>query len=129
MSVPGAPTAAQAAARTAEDAERLERAPFVAALRARPDTLRVNGGGEWMVRVQSADVWDAVRLEIAPTTLVREAKEAAVAALLPTGDHPGEFVTKLNGAEVLDEEQTLAEAGVKNGSTLLISYRRRRPVR
>jgi hypothetical protein len=129
MSVAGSPKPGQTTARLAEDATRLERAPFVASLRARPDTIRVGSGGEWMIRVQSADVWDAVRLETSPEASVREVKEHAVSALLQNGDDPGEYVTKLNGFEVLDELQSLADAGVKNGSTLLLTYRRRRPVR
>jgi hypothetical protein len=121
---PGTP-----AERAAADAARLERAPFVASLRARPDTIRVADGGEWMVRVQSLEMWDTVRLETSPSATVREVKEHALAALLPDGGHPGEFVTKLNGIEVLDEEVSLADAGVLNGSTLLLTYRRRQPVR
>jgi hypothetical protein len=116
-------------ARTAEESERLERAPFAASLRARPNTIRVSGGGDWMVRVQSLEMWDTVRLETSPSASVRELKEHALGALLPDGGHPGEFVTKLGGIEILDEEMSLVDAGVKNGSTLLVTYRRRRPVR
>ena len=123
------PRPAKSAERLAADADRLERAPFVASLRARPDTIRVGDGGDWMVRAQVPEVWDAVRLEAAPTASVREVKEHALAALMPDGGHPGEFVTKLAGIEVLDEELSLADAGVLNGSTLLLTYRRRRPVR
>ena len=129
MTVPGALPPGGATARTAEEEDRLDRAPFAASLRARPSTLRVGPGGDWMVRVQSLEMWDTVRLETAPTALVREVKEQALAALMPDGGHPGEFVTKLNGVEVLDEELSLADAGLKNGSTLLVTYRRRRPVR
>ena len=129
MTVPASSPTGKTAARIAQDAARLERAPFVASLRARPDTIRVGDGGDWMVRVQVPEVWDVVRLETAPTALVREVKEHALAALLPDGGHPGELVTKLNGIEVLDEEMSLADAGVLNGSTLLLTYRRRRPIR
>ncbi len=129
MSVPGSLPPTQVTARTAEDEDRLDRAPFAASLRARPTTIRVGSGGDWMVRVQSLEMWDTLRLETAPSASVREVKEQALAALMPDGGHPGEFVTKLNGVEVLDEEISLADAGVKNGSTLLVTYRRRRPVR
>ena len=129
MTVPGALPPGQTTARTAEDEARLDRAPFAASLRARPNTIRVGAGGEWMVRVQSLEMWDTVRLETSASASVREVKEQALAALMPDGGHPGEFVTKLNGVEVLDEELSLADAGVKDGSTLLVTYRRRRPVR
>jgi hypothetical protein len=129
VTVPASPRPAANAARIAADAAALERAPFVASLRARADTIRVGDGGPWMLRVQVPEVWDTVRLETAPTASVREVKEAALTALLPDGGHPGEFVTKLNGIEVLDEEVSLADAGTMNGSTLLLTYRRRRPIR
>ena len=129
MSAPGSPRAAVTTARTTAEEDRLERAPFGASLRARPDTLRMDGGGEWMVRVQVLELWDMVRLETSPTALVRELKEQALAALMPDASHPGDFVTKLNGAEVLNEEQSLQDAGVLNGSTLLLTNRRRQPVR
>ena len=129
MTAPIARRDGKTAARVAADAAQLERAPFVASVRARPDTIRVGDGGDWMVRVQVPEVWDTVRLETSPSASVREVKEHALATLLPDGGHPGELVTKLNGIEVLDEELSLADAGALNGSTLLLTYRRRRPVR
>lgn len=83
-----------------------------------------------MVRVQLPEVWDAVRLEIPPTASVMTLKREALAQLAAedAGD-PEAFVTKLNGVEVLDEDVSIADAGAKNGSTFLITYRRRRPVR
>ena len=111
-------------------ARALANAPFAASLRARPETIQVGAGGagSWMVRVQLPEVWDAVRLEIAPTASVRTLKQNALAELQPDGSLD-EFVTKLNGIEVLDEEVSLADAGARSGSTFLITYRRRRPVR
>jgi hypothetical protein len=112
-------------------ARALAAAPFAASLRARPDTIQVGAGGagSWMVRVQLPEVWDAVRLEIAPAASVRTLKQNALAELKPDAESLDEFVTKLNGIEVLDEEVSLADAGARNGSTFLITYRRRRPVR
>ena len=106
-------------------------APFVSGLRARPQTMRLAGAGAgaWTVRVQLAELWDAVRLEASPSTPVVDVKTAALRALEPQSTHHAEFIVKLNGYEVLDEGVSLADAGVKNGSTLLLSYRRRRPVR
>jgi hypothetical protein len=127
MTAPARPP--KSAARIAQDTARMEKAPFVASLRARADTIRVGDGGEWMIRAQVPEVWDIVRLETSPTASVRDVKEHALAVLVPDGGHPGEFVTKLNGIEVLDEEVPLIDAGALNGSTLLLTYRRRRPIR
>ena len=112
-------------------ARRAVGAPFVASLRARPDTVRVAGGGNgsWMVRAQMPEVWDAVRFEITPGTPVLMLKQAALAELQPDAGDADEFVMKLNGIEILDEEMSIAEVGGLNGSTFLITYRRRRPVR
>ena len=41
----------------------------------------------------------------------------------------GDFVVKLRGWEILDEAASLADAGVIDGSILLLTFRRRRPVR
>jgi hypothetical protein len=112
-------------------ARALAKAPFAASLRARPETIQVGGGGSgsWMVRAQLPEVWDMVRLEIAPTASVRTLKQHALAQLKPDAESLDEFVTKLNGIEVLDEDVSLADAGARSGSTFLITYRRRRPVR
>jgi hypothetical protein len=55
-------------------------------------------------------------------------KQSALETLVPNAEQ-AEFVTKLRGFEVLDESASLSAAGVANGSTLLVTYRRRRPVR
>jgi hypothetical protein len=81
-------------------------APFVAQLRARPGVVRL-GAAESVIVL----------------------KAAALTALQPNGDPPDAFVMKLNGFEVLDEGASLSDVGAKNGSTFLVTYRRRRPVR
>ena len=112
-------------------ARRAVNAPFVASMRARPETVAVGGGGPgaWMVRAQMPEVWDMVRFEITPNTPVLTLKQAALAELKPDYGELDDFVVKLNGIEVLDEELSIADAGALNGSTFLITYRRRRPVR
>ena len=52
-------------------------------------------------------------------------------ALYPeaTGELHADFVVKLRGWEILDEGASLADAGVIDGSILLLTFRRRRPVR
>lgn len=59
---------------------------------------------------------------------MRSVKLCALEELYPEAAAADEFVVKLHGFEVLDEDVSLAEAGVKNGSILLIADRRRRPV-
>jgi hypothetical protein len=106
-------------------------APFVAQLRSRPDAIRIGDPADQTItiRVQMAEVWDTVRIEVPPTEPVISVKVAALAALYPDGDRPEDFVVKLNGFEVLDENASLAEVGAVDGSTFLLHFRRRRPVR
>jgi hypothetical protein len=61
---------------------------------------------------------------------VLDAKVAALATLAPEGweDHEN-YVVKLNGFEVLDEQVSLTEEGIVDGSILLVTLRRRRAVR
>jgi hypothetical protein len=106
-------------------------APFVAQLRARPGIVQLGADGQPRItlRVQLAEAWDMVRIETPATEPVAAVKAKALAALGP-GDEPSDaFVVKLNGFEVLDENVSVADAGATNGSTFLLSYRRRRPVR
>ena len=104
--------------------------PFVAQLRARPETIRLGTPGEPVitVRVQVPEVWDTVRIDAPPDTSVLVLKQHALDALMP-GAEPAAWITKLRGFEVLDETASLSSAGVLNGSTLLVTSRRRRPVR
>ena len=105
-------------------------ATFANSLRAR-DTVRVGGEGRAgiTVRVQMAEVWDAVRVQAPPTEPVLAVKVAALEALYPQGEFHEDFVMKLRGFEVLDENASLTEAGAADGSTFLLAHRRRRPVR
>lgn len=104
--------------------------PFVAELRTREGALRVGSGAPtMMVRVEAAEVWDAVIIETNPSVAVSELKRAAVTALLGARANPDDLVLKLRGFEVLNEEASLAESGAIEGSIFLVTYRRRRPVR
>lgn len=107
---------------------------IVSTLRARPNLVRLgtNGsaGDSIVVRAQVPEVWDAVRIEAARSATVLEVKRRALAELVPDEAADAEqFVVKMRGFEVLDETLSLHDAGVRNGSTLLITSRRRRPVR
>lgn len=105
--------------------------PFVAQARSRPGVVRLGVPGEPLLslRVQVPEVWDVVRFELPPTTPVREVKARALALLMPGAAPLESFVCKLAGFEVLDEELSVAEAGVRDGSTLLLTSRHRQPVR
>ena len=104
--------------------------PFVAQLRARPEVIRLGTTGSPVitVRVQVPEVWDTVRVDAPPDTPVLTVKERALETLMPGADQ-AEYVTKLRGFEVLDETAALDAAGAVHGSTLLVTSRRRRPVR
>ena len=105
---------------------------FASQLRSPDTTLQVgdrNSGSRITVRVQMPEVWDLVRIEAPGTTPVDEIKRVALGQLFPEHASHSEFLLKLNGFEVLSESQSIADAGAKDGSTFLLTFRRRRPVR
>lgn len=104
--------------------------PFVSTLRARPETVALgNGdGARILVRVEVPERWDVVRLSTPPSESVLAVKVAALEALDPRADQR-DYVIKLRGFEVLDEQNTVADAGAVDGSIFLLTRRRRRPVR
>jgi hypothetical protein len=81
------------------------------------------------IRVEMPEVWDVVRFVVGPTEPVLAVKVRALEALFPEAAMHEDFVVKLRGWEVLDEGAPLADAGVIDGSILLLTHRRRRPVR
>jgi hypothetical protein len=104
--------------------------PFVTKLRTAM-TLDLSRGGEQAitVRVELAELWDTVRVSVSPNEPVVTVKRAALEAM-GAGDEPTEeFVIKLRGWEVLDEGESVADAGAVDGSIFLLTHRRRRPVR
>lgn len=107
------------------------RAPFVTTLRSRPGTIRMAPPGEQVitVRVEMPEVWDIVRVEVSPSEPVHGLKVRALDALYPNAEFVEEFVMKLRGWEVTDEQQSLAQAGALDGSIFILSHRRRRPIR
>lgn len=104
--------------------------PFVSKLRARPVTVRLGppDAETIFVRVEIPEIWDVIRLAVPSSETVLGVKVAALAALDPRGDQR-DYVMKLRGFEMLDEQHTLAEAGARDNSTFLLTRRRRRPVR
>jgi hypothetical protein len=105
--------------------------PFVAQLRSRPGVIRIAGEGEpsITIRAQVLEVWDTVRLEVPPTEPVLAVKVRALEALYPEAEFHDEFVVKINGFEVLDENASVTDSGAVDGSTYLIARRRRQPIR
>jgi hypothetical protein len=105
---------------------------FVNNFRARPTELRLgapDAGDRMTVRVQVAEVWDSVRVSAPTSEPVLAVKVAALEVLFPEAAYHDDFVAKLHGIEVLDENASLAEAGAREGSTFLLAHRRRRPIR
>lgn len=84
--------------------------------------------GSVPVRVTVADVWDAVPLDLAPSTSLAELKREALLRSRVQRD-PAEYVVKFRGAEMLDEAATLKDAGIPPNAPLIVLPRRRRPVR
>ena len=105
--------------------------PFVANLRSRKSIIRLapEGAGAITIRVEMPEVWDVVRMEVLPTDQVLEVKTKAMEALYPEASNLESYVVKLRGWEILDETQSLADAGAIDGSILLITSRRKHPVR
>jgi hypothetical protein len=108
-----------------------EQEPFVATLRSQPTPIELGERGQprMTIRVQVPEVWDVVRVEAPASTPVRVVKQRALDVLYPDFGDSDAFVLKLNGAVVRNEEATLSEAGAKEGSIFLLTFRRRRPVR
>lgn len=100
-------------------------------LRARPDVLTLGGAGAdaITVRVQMTELWDTIAVRCSPDTSVLALKQATLDAFMPIHQPTSDFVMKLRGFEVLDEAAPLSVAGARDGSTFLLSYRFRRPVR
>jgi hypothetical protein len=80
-------------------------------------------------RVQASDIWETVRVVASPAAKLSEVKDRLVAEIFPDADLTDDFVLKLHGWEMLDLHSSIADAGVKNGSIILLAHRRRRPVR
>lgn len=107
-------------------------APFVTTLRsgaAEPIRVGSGEGGTLHLRVQVASIWDAVRVDVTPDATVRDVKIAVLDQLVPDSFPSDQYVVKLRGLEVLDENAPVTDAGARDGSILLILDRRRRPVR
>jgi hypothetical protein len=105
-------------------------ASFVTTVRAKgaPVTVASTGGEAITIRVQVAELWDVVRVDASTGSTVAEVKRAALTELVP-GSFAEDYVAKFRGWEILDENATLAEAQLTEGSILLLHVRRRLPVK
>lgn len=104
---------------------------FTASLRTGPQTLSLGSGNDHRLslRVQIPELWETLRVVAPADTSVATLKERVLEVLMPAAEYPEDFVMKLAGWEVLDENASLAGAGAKDGSTFVLMGRRRRPVR
>jgi hypothetical protein len=105
--------------------------PFVGQLRARHEPLQLAepGAAAISVRVEMPEVWDTIRAVVSPDEPVISLKLRTLDVLFPGGELHEDFVMKLRGWEVLDEQASLAAVGAVNGSIFLLTHRFRRPVR
>jgi hypothetical protein len=81
------------------------------------------------LRVELPEVWDVVRIDAISAEPVRAVKIHALQALAPGALFHDDYVVKLRGKEIIDENQSLAAAGAVDGATFLVTHRYRRPVR
>lgn len=80
------------------------------------------------VRVMVEDVWAEVRIELPSSTPLGDLKAAALLQAGVRGD-PADYLMKYLGAELQDEDRSLADAGVVPNAALVVLPRRRRPLR
>lgn len=110
-------------------------APFVVELRSRPGVTVVSQHGDEIegdvlhLRVEMPEVWDVARIDASPGEPVLAVKVHALAVLYPKAGSHEDFVMKLRGHEIFDESASVADAGARDGSTFLLTHRKRRPVR
>jgi hypothetical protein len=86
-------------------------------------------GPRIIIRVELPEQWDTVAFDTAANAPVSELKHEALAQFGLGREMPEEFVLKLLGFEVRGEDATVADSGARDGSTFLLTWRRRRPVR
>jgi hypothetical protein len=105
-------------------------APFVSGLRTQGAAFRLGSGPGpvLQLRAQVLEAWDAIRIDADPSASVKSLKQLALKELYPDAQKDDQYVVKLHGWEILDENAPLSSTDAKNGSIFLTSDRRRRPV-
>lgn len=103
--------------------------PFVNTLRTQGAPLRLGSGSGPVLhlRAQVLEAWDAIRVDADPSASVKSLKHLALQTLHPDVNED-DYVVKLHGWEILDENAPISSTRARNGSIFLISDRRRRPV-
>jgi hypothetical protein len=103
--------------------------PFVNGLRTQGAPLQLGSGTGSVLhlRAQVLEAWDAIRVDADPSASVKSLKHLAMQTLSPQVNEE-EYVVKLHGWEILDEDAPISATAARNGSIFLISDRRRRPV-
>ena len=80
------------------------------------------------LRVMVEDVWDEVSMALPSSTPLGDLKTLALRQAGVPGD-ASDYLVKYRGAELQDEDRSLADAGVVPNATLVVLPRRRRPLR
>ncbi|HET7612426.1 MAG TPA: hypothetical protein VFK26_00770 [Gemmatimonadaceae bacterium] len=103
--------------------------PFVTRLRTHGAPFALGAASDKVLhlRAQVLEAWDAIRIDANPVASVRSLKELAMRQLAPEA-RVDDYVVKLHGFEILDEDAPISSTVAKNGSIFLITDRRRRPV-
>ena len=104
--------------------------PFVSGLRTQSKVYKLGSGSRpvLQLRAQVLEAWDAIRIDADPSASVKSLKSLALKELYPDVQNDDQYVVKLHGWEILDEEAPISSTEAKNGSIFLITDRRRRPV-
>ncbi|HEX6627772.1 MAG TPA: hypothetical protein VF105_07450 [Gemmatimonadaceae bacterium] len=103
--------------------------PFVSGLRTQGAALQLGSGAGPVLhlRAQVLEAWDAIRVDAVASASVKSLKHLALQTLSPHVN-ADEYVVKLHGWEILDEDAPISTTAARNGSIFLITDRRRRPV-
>lgn len=107
-------------------------APFVTTLRTPRGVVKQLGaaGGERVtVRVQFEALWDAMAVSVRTDEPVLTLVDALLSEMGLAHASQADFIVKLRGWEVKSTEVSVAEVGARDGSTFLVAYRYRRPIR
>ena len=104
--------------------------PFVSGIRVQGDPLKLGSGNgpALQLRAQVLEAWDAIRVDADPSASVKSLKHLALRELYPDVRPDDDYVVKLHGFEILDENAPISSTAARNGSIFLITDRRRRPV-
>ena len=106
--------------------------PFVSGLRTQGPVFKLgspSGAAVLQLRAQVLEAWDAIRIDADPSASVKSLKSLALKELYPGVRNDDQYMVKLHGWEILDENAPISSTGAKNGSIFLITDRRRRPVK